>query len=90
MPIDGFWSLAQHLIPVERRPQFVVAECVGQAQGMGRLHVRLDIQGLDPGGVLQDHSELGLVRLELFGGQTETGQTRHVGNIDLYRHRGGV
>ena len=90
MPIDGCWSLAQYLIPVERRPQIVVAKCVGQTQRMGRLHVRLDFQGLDPGGVLQDHSELGLVRLELLLGQPETGQTRNVRNIDLYRHRGGV
>jgi hypothetical protein len=57
---------------------------------MGRLHIRLDLQGLDPGGVLQDHSELSLVRLELFVGQPKAGQTRNMGNIDLYRHRVGV
>jgi len=90
MPVYGFRGLAQHLIPVERWPQFVVAEGVGKAEWMGRLDIRLYLQGLHPGGVLQDQSQLGLVRLELFVGQAETSQTRDVGNIDLYRHRGGV
>jgi len=90
VPVDGFWGLAQHLLAVEGRPQFVVPESIGQAQRMGGLDVWHYIQGLDPGGVLQDHSKLGLVRLELFVSEAETRQPRNMGNIDLYRHRGGV
>jgi hypothetical protein len=57
---------------------------------MGGLHVGLDLQRLDPGRVLQNQSELGLVRLQLRFGQIEASQARYMGDVDLYGHRGGV
>ena len=84
--VEGGRRLGQDLVTIQRGPRYVLPKGVDQPQGMRRLDVGLPSQRLDTGCMLQDHTELCLVGLQLVVTELETGQTRHVGYVDLDGH----
>jgi hypothetical protein len=57
---------------------------------MGDIYLRIAFQLLNACGVLEDHSELAAVMLQLGVGEAKPGEPGNMSNVNFDRHEPGV
>jgi hypothetical protein len=84
--VTGFRGGSQNLIPVERRRDLILTECVDQAQRVGYIGFRFAFETLDAGGMVKNDAELAPITLHFVRREVESGEFGHVSNIDFNWH----